>query len=111
MAHGRVLFFSVCFTDDILLVSTSKKDLKQMIQEEIDAFAAVGLEVGAGKSHWTSYPKVPKQRLKVDGQKIKWEYELVFDGKVVSLSGPCWPAMEYRMTQAQKTFFNGRAYF
>eukprot|EP00969_Alexandrium_andersonii_P289447 12793683-Alexandrium_andersonii.AAC.1 len=40
----------VCFADDILLASSSKEDLERMISDRADAFADVGLEVGADET-------------------------------------------------------------
>ena len=93
---------SVSFADDLILVSASKNDLQRMVTEVIQAFAAVGLEVGADKSHWTSYPGMPGSKLTVGTEKVKWESHLVFVGTILNLGGNSSAAMEHRLSQAEK---------
>ena len=55
---------NISYADDILLVSTTKQELEEMMGEVIEAFAVVGLDVGAEKTHWTSHPQAPDEVLK-----------------------------------------------
>ena len=95
---------SVNFADDVLLVSSSKEDLELMVQEAVDAFAKVGLEVGLEKSHWTSYPDMTGSFLRVGGQEVPWEKTVLFVGCTFSLCSRGWDAMEHRIAQGEKAF-------
>ena len=96
---------AVCYADDVLLISSSKIDLEKMIAEVLAAFLGVGLEVGAEKSHWSSYPSMQDIKLQVGTARVQWESQLTYVGTVVSVGGGSGPAMELRTTQAQKAFF------
>ena len=47
---------SASFADDIFLLSEKKRDLEAMIRDITTELEAVGLGLGANKSHWSSYP-------------------------------------------------------
>jgi hypothetical protein len=94
----------ICFADDIVLISSSKKDLKRMLKDTIAAFLAVGLEIGLDKTHWTSWPPKPEDHLRIEGVKIAWEPHLIFVGSVLDFSGNCRGAIDYRVAQAEKTY-------
>ena len=68
------------------------------------AFAQAGLDVGTDKSHWTSYPEKPLSTLQVGPDSVKWEPHVTFVGTVLNLVGNDGPAMEHRISQAEKVF-------
>jgi hypothetical protein len=94
------------YADDILLVSDSKEILETMIQETIDAFETVGLEVGTdqGKSHWTCFPPAENAKLKVGPHEVQWECSLTFIGTVIDCRSKSTAATNYRLAQAGKSF-------
>ena len=64
---------AVCYADDIVMVSSSQKDLEKMVAELIEAFEATCLDVGTDKSHWTSFPPRPDAKINFRGDKVVWE--------------------------------------
>ena len=76
-----------------------------MAAEVIAAFLLVGLEVGAEKSHWSSYPSMQDVSLQVGAERVQWESQLTFVGTVLSVGVGSGPAIELRTAQAQKAFF------
>ena len=92
------------YADDIILVSTNKKDLQRMILEVIQAFLDVGLEVGTDKCHWSSCPAKRKEKLRFGEDKVVWEPTLTFVDTILDLCGSDAAAMEYRIAQATKVF-------
>eukprot|EP00973_Karenia_brevis_P016220 2220281-Karenia_brevis.AAC.1 len=77
-----------------------------MIQETINAFAAVGLEVGTdqGKSHWTCFPPSEGTRLKIGPDEVEWEESLTFIGTVISCRSSSIAATNYRLARAGKSY-------
>ena len=69
---------AVCYADDMLLICSSKADLEKMAAEVIAAFLFVGLEVGAEKFHWSSYPSMQEVSLQVGSERVQWESQLTF---------------------------------
>ena len=100
---------AVCFADDIVLSSGSKKDLEKMLDEVLCAFAVVCLAVGAEKCHWTSWPACRQSSLKIAGAKLPWEQSITFVGGILCLSGNDGLAMEHRLAQAEKNYFRWAA--
>ena len=100
---------AICYADDIILLSSSKKDLELMISEVIDAFLRVGLEVGTDKSHWSSCPAKANEKLRFGSDRVKWEQNLTFVGTILDLSGSDAGAVEYRIAQATKVFQKWKA--
>ena len=92
------------YADDILLVSHSKADLEKMCEELAMAFLQVGLEIGADKTHWTSYPAAPDEKLRVGGYDNSWEATLTFVGALIDLSGNDAQAVDHRIAQAEKVY-------
>ena len=95
----------MCYADDSLPFSSNKRDLEKMLAEIIEAFSAVGLDVGPEKSHWTSYPSQPGSLLQCQTQQIQWEDRLLFVGTVLDFVGNDGFAIDYRLCQATKVFF------
>ena len=95
----------VCYADDIVLFSSDKAELENMLAEVIDAFKVVGLDVAPDKSHWTCYPPKPSSSLKCGGKRIGWESHLVFVGTVLDFNGNDGLAIDHRLAQATKVFF------
>ena len=48
---------SASYAADIFLLSETKRDLEAMIRDITTELEAVGLGLGANKSHWSSYPR------------------------------------------------------
>ena len=71
-----------------------------MLTEITEAFAAVGLDVGIPKTHWTSYPAREGDCLRWSGHDLPWERFLTFVGSVIDLSGCEARAVDYRIAQA-----------
>ena len=67
-------------------------------------FLKVGLEIGADKTHWTSYPPTPDQMLRVGGFDCGWEEVLTFVGGVSDLSGNDAKAVDHRIAQGEKVY-------
>ena len=101
---------AICYADDIVLVSASLPDLQRMAEDFALALSDVGLEVGAKKCHWTSYPPLPDTKFSVNGAALSWEKHICFVGSVLNLAGNDGPALELRLTQAEKTFHRWRPY-
>ena len=99
---------AICYADDIMLVSSDKKDLERMVSEVIDAFSEVGLGVGTDKSHWTSYPAMAGTHFKFGQDEVVWERSLTFVGTVLDLCGNDAAAIDYRLAQATKVFHKWR---
>ena len=95
---------AVCYADDIILLSSSKADLHRMIHELVDGFAAVGLSIGAEKTHWTSLPTAEGEVMRVVNADVAWEPSITFVGAVVDLSGSEALAIDYRTAQAMKAW-------
>jgi hypothetical protein len=95
---------AICFADDTLLVSSSKADLETMLEELVAALAVVGLDVGVPKCHWTSYPSLPRDTLRLQGADLLWEAQIKFVGAIFDFSGNDEAALEYRLAQAEKAF-------
>ena len=108
--HGWLLdafwLASVGFADDVGLVSHIKESLEEMVSQNIDGFAAAGLEVGTaqGKSHWTCFPPSPGCTLSVGGVDLPWESKLTYVGTQITPLNQSEKAMVYRMAQATKTY-------
>jgi len=96
---------AVAFADDILLVGSSLREVQSMLEDIIEAFALVGLEIGAEKTNWSSWPRAPLLTLRMQGEQVAWSPQFVFVGNVVDLSGGSGAAVEYRMAQANKVFY------
>jgi hypothetical protein len=95
---------AVCFADDVVIVSSSLVDLCRMAEEFALTLSEVGLEVGAKKCHWTSYPPLPSQKLPLHGASLDWEAQINFVGAVLNFAGNDGLAMELRLVQAEKAF-------
>ena len=93
-------------TNDIVLVAHNPAHLQMMAADIARELRAVGLGIGAAKTHWTSTPAQVGAQLDVEGTLVDWEPAITFVGTVVDLSGTCGPAMAYRMAQADKCFSN-----
>jgi hypothetical protein len=94
----------ICYADDLVLAASSKEHLEAMISDVIEALAKIGLGVGAEKTHWTSSPQMPEQKLKAGSESIVWEASLTFVGTIVDLTGNAGPAILHRMAQANKAY-------
>ena len=90
---------SASYADDIFLISAKKRDLEDMIKDITSELEAVGLGLGANKTHWSSYPAKPGEVLHVGSEQIQWEQVLVFVGMVLDLSGSSWAAVRNRLNQ------------
>ena len=90
---------SASYSDDIFLISAKKRDLEAMIKDITSELEAVGLGLGANKTHWSSYPAKPGEVLHVGSEQIQWEQVLVFVGMVLDLSGSSWAAVGNRLNQ------------
>ena len=101
---------SMCFADDVLLVSTSVADLERMGRELVEALGDVGLEVSAAKCHWTSYPRMPVTNLNLAGAVVTWEPHIIFVGSVFNFGGNDGEALEHRLAQATKVFYKRAPY-
>lgn len=95
-----LIFCCVCYADDIVLLAHTPQALTTMIAETIAAFNAIGLGVGAEKTHWTSTPPREGAAINVEGHEVKWEPNLTFVGIVLDLTGSSWAAIRHRMSQA-----------
>ena len=95
---------AVCYADDIVLLSSRKEDLHQMIQEVIHGFGEVGLSIGAAKTHWTSLPSMPGETLEVLDVQVRWEPDFTFIGTVIDLLGSDAKAIDHRIAQATKSW-------
>ena len=95
---------AICYADDIILISSSKADLERMVSETIAGFQDVGLDVGADKTHWTSWPAALGSTLRAGRCDVSWSPHLTFVGGVVNLAGNCGPAIDLRIAQATKVF-------
>ena len=100
----------VCFADDILLISSSKRDLERMLAEVVEAFLATGLGVSPHKCHWTSRPKADGENILISGEAVAWEQDLIFVGSKLVLSGNDGAAMEHRQAQGSKAFYKWRPF-
>ena len=93
---------AICYADDVLLVSSTKDDLINVLEELVAAFAHVGLSVGMQKTHWSSYPPEPNGTLNALGHTLSWEPTLLFVGHILDLVGRSHAAVDHRMAQATK---------
>ena len=96
---------SICYADDVILVSRSKEGLEAMLHDVIDAFAKVGLEVSTEKCHWTSYPPHRKERLRFGTDLVGWESSMTFVGTIIQPGGNDSAAIMHRLSQATKAFY------
>ena len=78
---------SARYADDIFLTSAKKRDLEAMIKDITTELEAVGLGLGANKTHWSSYTAKPGEVLHVDTEQVQWEQVLIFVGMALDLSG------------------------
>ena len=92
----------LCYADDIVLIARSPVILARMCDELIAEFRAVGLGVGAEKTHWTSTPPQPGAVLVVDGCSVEWESSLTYVGTVIDMTGNSGPALAYRMAAGSR---------
>ena len=69
-----------------------------MIRDIARELEAVGLGLGATKTHWSSYQQ-NLERLHVDTGRIEWEQVLVFVGIALDLSGSSWASIRHRLNQ------------
>jgi hypothetical protein len=99
---------SIAYADDILLVAHNPAHLQLMAADLARELRAVGLGIGAAKTHWTSTPALAGAHLDVEGALVTWEPNITFVGTVVDLSGTSGPALAYRMSQADKCFAKWR---
>ena len=95
---------SICFADDILLVSTSLPDLESMAAEVTEAFLKVGLEVGPVKCHWSSFPSKSGLSFRLGNAALPWEQTITFVGTVIDLAGGDAAALDHRIAQATKVW-------
>ena len=72
------------------------------VAEVIAKLKDVGLDVGAQKTHWTSFPKMVDKSIMVDGLAVLWEEVLEFVGSKVCLDGNARPAISHSTAQAHK---------
>jgi hypothetical protein len=98
----------IAYADDIVLVAHTAEHLQEMAADVARELRAVGLGIGAAKTHWTSTPTQEGAHLNVEGSLVAWEPAITFVGTVIDLSGTCGPAMAYRMAQADKCFAKWR---
>ena len=73
---------SVCYADDVVLIAKPKKDLLLMLKDTIEAMEKVGLNIADEKTHWSSYPRLPKATLRVGAASVAREPHLKFVGSV-----------------------------
>jgi hypothetical protein len=99
---------SIAYADDILLVAHNPAHLQLMAADLARELRAVGLGIGAAKTHWTSTPTLAGTHIDVEGALVPWEPNITFVGTVVDLSGTNGPALAYRMSQADKCFAKWR---
>ena len=71
------------YADDVLLFSWSKASLEAMIEDYCEKCGEAGLEVGLGKTHWSSSVAMDGETLAVRRQSIVWEHKLEFIGSVI----------------------------
>ena len=90
---------SASYADDIFLISARMRDLEATIRDITTELEAVGLGIGANKTHWSSYPAKPGQTLHVGTEQIQWEQVLIFVGMALDLSGSSWAAVRNRLNQ------------
>ena len=95
---------AVCYADDILLISSSKRHLETMLAEAINAFREAGLDVSTEKCHRTSHPTKPGSKLKFATDRVKWEPSLTFVGTIFNFGGNDGLALEHRLAQGIKVF-------
>jgi hypothetical protein len=98
----------IAYADDIVLVAHSPAHLQLMAADIAQELRAIGLGIGAAKTHWTSTPALVGAQLVVEGTSVEWEPAITFVGTVVDLRGTCGPAFAYRMAQADKCFAKWR---
>ena len=89
---------AICHADDVVLASVccsgsdgGKSDRK---------IERSGLTGGAGKTHWTSHPKMVDASIVVDGLAALWEEVLEVVGSRVCFDGNARHAMAHRTAQA-----------
>jgi hypothetical protein len=100
----------IAYADDIVLVAHSAAHIQEMAEDIARELRAVGLGIGAPKTHWTSTPALEGECIMVEGAAVAWEPAITFVGTVIDLSGTCGAAMAYRMAQADKCFAKWRGY-
>jgi hypothetical protein len=99
---------AIAYADDIVLVAHSPEHLQHMAADIVQELQAVGLGIGAAKTHWTSTPPLEDAYLEIEGSRVRWEPSITFVGTVVDLSGTSAPAISHRMAQADKCFAKWR---
>ena len=95
---------SICYADDVILVSRSKEGLEAMLDAVINAFAKVGPEVNTQKCYWTSYPPQRNNELRFGGDLVLWEPSMTFVGTIIQPGGNDNLAIMHRLSQATKVF-------
>ena len=105
---GDFSILSVCYADDVILCSHSKKDLEKMLRDVVAAFLDVGLEISAPKCHWTSFPACRGAILNFEQTQLEWEDSLTFVGTVLDVTGNDGRAIAYRLAQATKVYHKWR---
>jgi hypothetical protein len=95
---------SVSYADDIILIGASKSQLEQMLRDLVEAFGNVGLTFGAPKTHWTSLPAAPMDKIKVEDCEVEWEASITFVGTIIDLTGSAAAAMQHRINQGNKVY-------
>jgi hypothetical protein len=99
---------AIAYADDIVLVAHSPEHLQFMVADIVHELQAIGLGIGAAKTHWTSTPPLEDTHLDIVGSQVKWETSITFVGTIVDLSGTSAPAISHRMAQADKCFAKWR---
>ena len=69
------------------LISATKRDQEAMIRDITTELEAVGLGLGANKTHWSSYHAKPGQTLHVDTEHTQWKQVLAFVRMALVSSG------------------------
>ena len=92
---------AICYADDVVLTAASVAAAEVMVPEVIAKLKEMGLTVVAGKTHWTSYPKMMDASILVDGFAVLLEEVLEFGSKVC-LDGNVRRAIARRSAQANK---------
>jgi hypothetical protein len=74
------------------------------LRDLVEAFGNVGLTFGAPKTHWTSLPAAPLDKIKVENCEVEWETAITFVGTIVDLTGSAAAAMQHRINQGNKVY-------
>ena len=65
--RGEERLATLGYADDILVFSENKDDLVKMLEEPIDSFKRVGLDISVEKCAWSSFPPEKQGTLNVGG--------------------------------------------